>query len=221
MKFIKFEIKNFKNLSQVVFDWDEILFLIGENNCGKSSVLGALDCFLSGKAIKDKDLFRNGVCDELNAIELIGHFTELTDQEKANPAVRGHLFGSNWILKKRFWLETDGTTENWKEQYSSYQQIETFVGWPETGRAWTAWPAEYTAAITEVQTAGYARVNDESRTFLKERIRALRPDLITTQDGWSANPGGGGNWKSNANSILPEFIYVRAVQDVNEETQSK
>src|SRR3972149_1230078 len=35
------------------------------------------------------------------------------------------------------------------------------------------------------------------------------------------NPGGGGNWKSNANSILPRFIFVRAVRDATDEALSK
>jgi putative ATP-dependent endonuclease of OLD family len=36
-----------------------------------------------------------------------------------------------------------------------------------------------------------------------------------------ANPGGGGNWKSNANSIIPRSIYVKAVHDATEESISK
>ena len=63
MKLSKFQIKNFKNLGNANFGWNEIIFLIGENNCGKSSVLHALDWFLSGKQIKDKSLFRDGICD--------------------------------------------------------------------------------------------------------------------------------------------------------------
>ena len=35
------------------------------------------------------------------------------------------------------------------------------------------------------------------------------------------NPGGGGNWKSNANSILPQLILVRAVHDAVDEAVSK
>jgi putative ATP-dependent endonuclease of the OLD family len=36
-----------------------------------------------------------------------------------------------------------------------------------------------------------------------------------------ANPGGGGNWKSNANSIIPKLVYVRAIHDAGDESVSK
>ena len=35
------------------------------------------------------------------------------------------------------------------------------------------------------------------------------------------NPGGGGSWKSNANSIIPRFILVKAVHDAGDEAGSK
>jgi len=41
------------------------------------------------------------------------------------------------------------------------------------------------------------------------------------QNDWNPNPGGGGNWKSNANSITPEFIFVPAVLEITTETQAK
>jgi putative ATP-dependent endonuclease of OLD family len=53
MKLARFEIHNFKGLRELVLDWDDILVLIGENNCGKSSVLQALEWFLSGKKLSD------------------------------------------------------------------------------------------------------------------------------------------------------------------------
>jgi len=67
-----------------------------------------------------------------------------------------------------------------------------------------------------------ARPNSESRGLLRELVRQYRPDLVrqTTAD-WVANPGGGGNWKSNANSIIPRAIYVRAVHEASEETNAK
>jgi putative ATP-dependent endonuclease of OLD family len=42
-----------------------------------------------------------------------------------------------------------------------------------------------------------------------------------TSADWVPNPGGGGNWKSNANSIVPRSIYVRAVHDASDETNAR
>ncbi|MEQ9617729.1 MAG: AAA family ATPase [Deltaproteobacteria bacterium] len=223
MKLIKFEIKNFKNLSSISLEWDEILFLIGENNAGKSTVLQALELFLSGKQIKDRGLYRNEICDEVSAIEFIGHFTELTEEERLKPAVQGRMNGDKWILRKKFWLEVDGDKEVWEEQYFSYQRIELITGWPEQGTTWTnGWPDEFNELIAEVRTeAGHNRCNEATKELLRQKIRETRPELITYTNDWANNPGGGGSWKSNANSILPQFVYVPAVQDVSEETKAK
>jgi hypothetical protein len=42
-----------------------------------------------------------------------------------------------------------------------------------------------------------------------------------SEPSWIPNPGGGGNWKSNANSIIPRWIYVKAVHDASDESTSK
>jgi len=101
MKLSRFEIRNFKNLANVTFDWEGILLLIGENNTGKSSVLLALEWFLSGSQIKNQKLFRNSQCTLDHCIELTAHFTNLTEAEQGAIAVRGRLYDNKWILKKR------------------------------------------------------------------------------------------------------------------------
>lgn len=53
-------------------------------------------------------------------------------------------------------------------------------------------------------------------------MREHRPDLVAiSASTWVPNPGGGGNWKSNANSILPRPILVKAVQEASDETNAK
>jgi len=101
LKISKFSINNFKNLQDVSFTFEDYVLLIGENNTGKSSILYALDWFLGGKQIKNKNLFRNGLCDEDNAIELTAHFFNLTDNEKGAIAVSGRMYNDEWILKKK------------------------------------------------------------------------------------------------------------------------
>ena len=74
MRLHRFKIVNFKAIQTIELDWDDLLILLGENNCGKSCVLSALSIFLSGSAIKDPLLFHRHQTDEAHAIELIGHF---------------------------------------------------------------------------------------------------------------------------------------------------
>lgn len=217
MKLARFEIRNFKGLQELSLDWDDILVLIGENNCGKSSVLQALEWFLSGKKLSDELLFCDRCCDGEHKIELIGHFTELSDYEKAAVAVRGRMYNDGWILKKSFWQNERGS---WQEQYYSYSEQEEFANWPDKETSWSNWPAEYQPIIEEIPNRP-SRPNDDARNELRALVCQKRPDLVEVQVNWQPNPGGGGSWKSNANSIIPYFIFVRAVHDATAETQSK
>jgi putative ATP-dependent endonuclease of the OLD family len=223
MRLRRFEIRNYKCIEQVILDWEDLLVLIGENNAGKSTVLSAIAVFLTGGAVKDSSLFRRHQTDAANAIELIGHFDSLTDEDKAQVAVRGRMDGDRWVLKKRYWFEAgeDGEAGGWKELLYSFSGLENFVGWPDPDTTWAAFPAEYQPLIDALPNKG-ARPTAGSRESLKASVREQRPDLVAVgAPAWVPNPGGGGNWKSNANSILPRLILVRAVQEASDETNAK
>lgn len=225
MRLKRFEIRNFKSIESLAVNWDDLLVLIGENNSGKSTVLSALSCFLSGGGIKDSSLFRRHQTDVANAIELIGHFDQLTANEQQQAAVRGRMHNDAWVLKKQYWFEAgegeDQERGGWKEQLFSFSSQESFTGWPEVDNTWAAFPADYQPLIQ--QLPGHpARPNATAREALRELMRAHRPDLVVMGvPTWVPNPGGGGNWKSNANSIIPRVIFVRAVHEASDETNAK
>jgi putative ATP-dependent endonuclease of OLD family len=222
MRICKFEISNFKGIRYASFDWGEIVVLIGENNCGKSTALQALQVFLSGSQLKDLAFFRENQCDVDHAIELTAHFCDLSEFERQAGAVRSRMIGDKWILKKQFWCEKHGDNEtSWKEQYFSYSQEERIIGWPESDVSWANFP-EQIQQISQQLPGRAARPNAESRANLRQLIREAHPQLMAMGDpAWVANPGGGGNWKSNANSIIPRCIYVKAVHDATDESISK
>lgn len=203
MRLRRFEAINFKALQSVSVDWDDFLVLIGANNSGKSCILSALSWFLSGSAIKDPKLFHKFETGAEAAIELIGHFDQLSDSDKEQVAVKGRMNNGEWILKKRYWLEGEENSKGtWKEELFSFSSREVFVGWPDPDTSWSNFPENYGELIQQIPNRP-GRPNAESREILKQLVRQHRPDLI--QQGspeWIANPGGGGNWKSNANSII-------------------
>ncbi len=225
MRLRHFTVHNFKAIRHLELDWDDLLVLIGENNCGKSCVLSALSIFLSGSAVKDSLLFHRHLTDEPNAIELIGYFDQLITEELEETAVKGRTNNGDWILKKKFWTEVDTVDgedkTSWKEMLFSYSAPELFVGWPASETTWAAFGADYLPLIAQIPGAT-GRTNAGNRDALRELVRLQRPDLITYgAAAWVQNPGGGGNWKSNANSILPRCIFIRAVQEASEESLSK
>lgn len=223
MRLRNFEIRNFKGIQNASFDWEDIVTLIGENNSGKSTILQALQCFLSGTQVRDDALFFENASDEGHAIELIGHFDELSQSELEAVAVKGRLHVGQWIIKKRFWSEpgNGSGTKTWKEAYFSFSAEEVFAGWPNPDTTWAAFPAEYQNLIQGIPNRG-TRPNATTREQLRELVHQQKPELITHADPtWIPNPGGGGHWKSNANSIIPRFIIVKAVHDAADEAESK
>ena len=227
MRLRKFEIKNFKSIHSIEVEWDDLLVLIGENNCGKSSVLLALTWFLGGSAIKDPLIFRRHKTDSDNAIELIGYFDQLTERERQQTAVKGRMHNNEWILKKRYWFEAgesegeDAERGGWKEQLFSYSAQDLFVGWPDPDHTWAVFPPEYQPLIAQISNRP-PRPNAAARETLRQLIRVNRADLVTPgAPEWTPNPGGGGNWKSNANSIIPRVVFIRAVHEASDETNAK
>lgn len=226
MRLRRFEIRNFKAIECADIEWHDLLVLIGENNCGKSGALAALAQFLSGGSIKDPSLFRRHRTDAQNAIELTGYFDQLTPVDAEQVAVRGRITNGEWILKKRYWFEPGGDGDDperggWKEQLFSFSSQETFVGWPDPDTTWAAFPVDYQPLIQLIPNRS-ARPTIASREELKELVREHRADLVAASaPSWIPNPGGGGNWKSNANSILPRVIFVRAVHEASDETNAK
>lgn len=225
MRLKRFQIKNFKGIEELDLSWNDLMLFLGSNNCGKSSILGALSAFLSGGAIRDAALFRGHVSSLERAIELVGHFDMLTEAELGEIAIRGRTVNDEWILKKRYWFEPTQEGESdvgtWKEQLFSFSSNEEFSGWPAVDNTWAAFPEEYQELIAQIPERPN-RPNAAAREALRNLLRQHRPELIVmTQPDWTPNPGGGGNWKSNANSVLPRLIFVRAIHEATDETNAK
>jgi predicted ATP-dependent endonuclease of OLD family len=221
MRLAQFEIINFKGIQHIIFNWEDIIILIGENNTCKTSVLEALNYFLTGEQINNPELFHDRKNDEDHAIELIGRFDCINDIDKKQVAIQGRLYKDKWIIKKKYWLTEKNGKYKAESQYYSWGTIETFKKWPKDEDNWENWPAEYNDLIEVVKKEKKGKCNGPSRELLKAKVKEKRNDLLETKDDWIPDPGGGGGWKSNANSIIPKYILVPAVYDVTSEANFK
>lgn len=166
--------------------------------------------------------YHNHKTDADHSLELTGHFDQLSTEEKAAQAISHRLHNEEWIIKKKFWQEKDDQDQLvWKEQYYSFCSEEVFRNWPDPDNAWANFPLEYQDLFDKIPERG-ARPNNLTREKLRELVRQSKPELVTqSQPEWIPNPGGGGNWKSNANSILAQLIFVKAVHEASNEAVSK
>jgi hypothetical protein len=178
--------------------------------------------FFLASSPKTKQFFRDHITDLAHAVELTGEFDRLSPTDLKQAAVRGRTTDDRWIVKKKFWCESDEAgAPVWKEQYFTFCGEETLEGWPENDGAWANFPPEYQSIIAELPGRG-PRPNNSTRALLRETVKLRLPHLVgETAADWIPNPGGGGNWKSNANSTLPRYILVKAVHDAADEVISK
>lgn len=114
MKIRSVAIKNFKvfGVNPVTFDLSEnIVTLVGGNNCGKTSVLESLNYFFSGTKTIPQEYFHNGLIDQSHAIEIIVTFEALTEDDKSHQAIAPYISNEGsanetWVLKKQYYYES-------------------------------------------------------------------------------------------------------------------
>lgn len=223
MRLCRFEVRNFKNLGQVEFCWDDMIVLIGENNVGKSTLLQALDVFLEGRSVKEKAYFHQGRAGYEHRIELVGTFDQLTEAEQRNPAVQGRMYGEQWILRKSFWY--DAAEQKWQEEYAVYCTEEAIVEWPaERVRSWKEFAGRFEPLIADVVAErGNGRYSIEAEARLKELVRERHPEWVGRKEAQyvPSASSGAGSWKAKADQVLPQLISVPAVQEASDVAQAK
>jgi AAA15 family ATPase/GTPase len=104
MKLESIVIKNIRCIEDTTIDIRDYTSLIGPNNCGKSSVLRAIEILL-GQQTPDIEEWRKGHRDMDLVIE--GEFGDLQEWEKSTPGVAGTVHADKIRLRVRFSIEPD------------------------------------------------------------------------------------------------------------------
>lgn len=128
MKLLKLIIKNFRGLkgdeNVIDFSKSDIIFLIGQNNVGKSTYLRAYEFFVNSKQVAQNTDFYN--YDTSVPIEMEGHFLkEDGDEEDAAFVGTGRNAEPDWVAK---WADGQGIVKvrkTWLHSGASFNK-ETF-----------------------------------------------------------------------------------------------
>jgi len=106
MKLVKLKINNFRGLNgennEIDFTNSNIIFLIGQNNVGKSTYLRAYEFFTNSKQIALTEDFYNHKSD--NEITIEGWFVK-EENDDADEELKGKSKDADWLTK---WIGADG-----------------------------------------------------------------------------------------------------------------
>ena len=130
MKLVKFKVQNFRGLkgehNEIQFKKSDIIFLIGQNNTGKSTFLRAYEFFTNSKQKATLDDFYNQ--DITNTIKMEGWF----ELEKDDDKDKSYYSKSDpdWATK---WVNSDGYIKIKKEWNNINQDFKKYTFSPDEG----------------------------------------------------------------------------------------
>ncbi len=212
MKLKKLSIRNLRGLQNIEFDNHSLTTLIGKNNCGKSSVLRAIEMLCTG--VKP-DLEEYYLRSEEN-IEIEGIFDELKEWERNSPAVSGLIYNNQLRLKYVASISAEeGEKKKIEVEYFAFKQNEEIQGW---GENWGDLDDDMKAIAAEVEiNAGKDFKTKANKEKVKQRIRDHHPGrVIQGAAEWSNDSIAFNNALQQA---LPKIIVIPAVKDATEESK--
>jgi len=125
MKLSKLKIQNFRGLrgeqNEIDFSNSDIIFLLGQNNVGKSTYLRAYEFFINPKQSASREDFYNHAPENTIAIE--GWFIKEDDDDDDDVELKGRVKDADWLTK---WICADGfirIKKEWKTAGSSFEKF--------------------------------------------------------------------------------------------------
>ena len=226
MKIHSLKISGFKRLKEVNVQFGDATFLIGQNNCGKSSIIKAIETLLSAKKRIDYPDYHSILDEETNEVKvdittvtLEAEFRNLPEEAKNWRGFKGRIFtyevkegdndtGLSVIYRKTYELGKDVVIEfkskvrTVKEIYSECKKPQDYI---DNGLS-----AEIISEYFEDLTANIGK----SKGTL-EKLELI-DDIwdISGEEIWFQNPGG---IPGNVLKMLPRFLLIPvdvAVQEI-------
>jgi len=216
MKMKKIEIRNYRSLRNVTIYPKDILALVGRNNSGKSNVIKALELFFEGtiKLVND-ECFYNYKTEE--PIEIFVTFEQLSDWEREQ--FKPWMDGDKLIVGREIRKEGDSYIINniavVKVPEPEWLREEAITG--DRINEW--WSKKDQLKINDLDFGAELGSLKPSVRRWKEVARQF-VERHQNEIPWTTekrkNPKG---YPGVLKGALPEFIYIRAVEDISEEAK--
>lgn len=212
MKLKKISIRNLRGLQNVEFENHSFTTLIGKNNCGKSSVLRAIEMLCNGIKPDLEEFYLRAEED----IIIEGIFGDLKEWERTSPAVSALIYNNELRLRYVASIVTEeGEKRKIEVSYYAFRQNEQIEGWQEK---WSELDANMRQIADE---AGIKAAKDFTTKANKEKvkqwIRDNYPDRVVQGEAvWSDDSIA---FNNSLQQALPKIVIIPAVKDATEESK--
>jgi CRISPR-associated exonuclease Cas4 len=216
MKLKNVEIEKYRTIENLSVSMSEMLIMIGENNCGKSNILRALDLFYqdSVRGI-DEECFYFKNCTLPISITLT--------YDRVEEAERNHTVLRNWIyndeIRVKKIIQHDADTGKYNMQFFGWHAMPSDAHFDLS--KFDEYKADIKKIVEEKGLPDYFKTDKGTITQasykagVKEHIEQGLVEM--GEPGWIPNPGG---YKEVFGSLLPRFYLVPAVKDAQDESKT-
>jgi putative ATP-dependent endonuclease of the OLD family len=217
MKLKTIEIEKFKTIENVSASMSDMLIMVGENNCGKSNILRALELFYQDSVRGvDEECFCFKNCSL--PISLTLTYDHLEEDEK------NHLILKNWIysgtIKVKKVIQLEDSSAKYNMQFFGWQAMPVEEHFDLS--RFDEYKADLKKIVEEKGLPEYFKNEKGSITqaSYKDGVKQhIDKGLVKMgEPGWIANPGG---YKEVFGSLLPRFYLVPAVKDAQDELKQR
>ncbi len=170
MRLAELKIENLRGFHSEAFDIYDFTTLIGPNNCGKSTVLRAIQILL-GQVKPIADEWNQAAGDE--PIRITAKFVDITEEERNAPGVASLVYNAEILLR----LTIQKTSRDLA--YEAFTREEHIEGWSDTWGSLSK-PLRDAANALEVNGTGFRNKSNKER--IRQYIRENHADLVVYGD---------------------------------------
>jgi len=222
VKLHKLKIKGYRRLREVELDFADATFLIGQNNCGKSSILKAIEILLSGKKRLDSSDYYSVIDEDTGEIKpettivvLEAEFRSLPEDAKTWRGFKGRVFEYAMGDETGLSITYRKTFEFGKDVVIEIKSKDRVVK-PEFANCQT--PNDYIEAGLEKEIIEQLFPELEKNIGKSKSALELLEQLdeiyeILDEDTWFQNPGG---IPGNVLKMLPRYLLIPVDSNVKE-----
>lgn len=208
MELKKINIKNLRAIRALELDIYDFTSLIGANNNSKSTVLRAIELFLTQKKPLIEEI-HNNITTSTISIECT--FDNLENWERNKPGISNLIFNNKLILRATYNVDTD-----LKPKFEAYKAPVLIEGWDNTWGNLSQTIKEYAQEIGITNGTDFRNAANKRR--LEEHIINTHNEIVTI---------GVPDWTDESISInialqqaLPQVILIPAVKDATDESST-